>query len=107
LCQPAGIMHGGVIASLVDTTIAQSMLLTPAFLKASETGARLVSVDLRVKYLRPVSEGVVFCEAHSPRIGRQITHSTAICTNADGKEVATGDSIYTMVTTDQLRKRSD
>src|SRR5262249_23504405 len=31
LCQPAGIMHGGVIATIVDTAIAQSLLLTPEF----------------------------------------------------------------------------
>ena len=104
LCQPAGIMHGGVIASLVDTTIAQSMLLTPEYLAAQQNGARMVSVDLRIKYLRPVSEGYIECEAHTPRVGRTISHSTAVVTNAEGKEVATGDSIYMIVARDQLQK---
>ena len=34
LCQPAGIMHGGAIASLVDTAIAHSILLTPTYREA-------------------------------------------------------------------------
>jgi len=106
LCQPAGIMHGGVIASVVDTAIAQSMLLTPEFLAAQQEGARIVSVDLRIKYLRPVSEGYIECEAHTPRVGRTISHATAVVTNADGKEVATGDSIYMIIRKDQLEKRN-
>ncbi len=94
LAQPAGIMHGGVIATLIDTTIAQSMLLTPRCIEAHARGARIVSVDLRIKYLRPVTEGAIICEAITPRVGRTITHSTAVVTDSSGKEVATGDSIY-------------
>jgi uncharacterized protein (TIGR00369 family) len=105
LCQPAGIMHGGVIATLVDTAVAQSILLTPEFLAAQQDGARMVSVDLRIKYLRPVSEGIVECDAHTPRIGRTISHATAVVTDANGKEVATGDSIYMIIGRDQLQKR--
>jgi uncharacterized protein (TIGR00369 family) len=105
LCQPAGILHGGVIATMVDTAIAQSILLTPAFLRAQQDGGRLVSVDLRIKYLRPVAEGIIECEAHTPRVGRTISHATAVVTDAAGKEVATGDSIYMIVNREQLRKR--
>ncbi len=104
LAQPAGIMHGGVIATLVDTTIAQSMLLTPRCMEAHARGAMIVSVDLRIKYLRPVSEGTIICEAITPRVGRTITHSTAIVTDSAGKEVATGDSIYMIVEPRQPKK---
>jgi uncharacterized protein (TIGR00369 family) len=104
LCQPAGILHGGAIASLVDTAIAHSMLLTPEHLEAKARGATLVSVDLRIKYLRPVSSGIVTCEARAPRIGRQITHTSAIVTDVAGKEVAHGDSIYMIVGGERLRK---
>jgi uncharacterized protein (TIGR00369 family) len=105
LCQPAGILHGGAIASLVDTSIAQSMLLTPQYMEAHERGARIVSVDLRIKYLRPVSEGFITCEAHTPKVGRTITHATAVVHDANGKEVATGDSIYMIVEGERLKKR--
>lgn len=104
LCQPAGILHGGVIASLVDTAIAHAILLMLPDTDSPTTGGRIVSVDLRLKYLRPVSEGEVFCDAHIVRPGRQIIHAAATVTNAEGKEVALGDSIYMKVSTDQLLK---
>ncbi|MGD9723164.1 MAG: PaaI family thioesterase [Pirellulales bacterium] len=105
LCQPAGILHGGAIASLVDTAIAQSILLTPRYMEAHQRGARIVSVDLRIKYLRPVSEGIITCEAHTPRVGRTITHATAVVHDAAGKEVATGDSMYMIVEGERLKRQ--
>jgi uncharacterized protein (TIGR00369 family) len=104
LCQPAGIMHGGVIASLVDTSIAHSILLTPEHMEARPNGGRLVSLDLRIKYLRPVSTGLIFCDAKVTRFGRQVIHTTASVTDQAGKEVASGDSIYMMVSIDRLKK---
>ena len=106
LTQPAGIMHGGALAALVDTAIAHSLLLTPQYLAAKAQGAILVSVDLRIKYLRPVSSGLITCEARAPRVGRQVTHTSALVTDAAGKEVASGDSIYMMVAGEQLRKKN-
>ncbi len=107
ICQPAGIIHGGAIASLVDTAIAHSILLTPEHRALrDEHGARMVSVDLRLKYLRPVSSGKIFCDARVVRMGRQIIHTDAVVTNDEGKQVALGDSIYMMVTGKQLEKRA-
>ncbi|MCH8924384.1 MAG: PaaI family thioesterase [Planctomycetes bacterium] len=106
LCQPAGILHGGTIASLVDTAIAHAILLTLPDIDSPTAGGRILSVDLRLKYLRPVSEGEIFCEARIVRPGRQIIHTAATVTNAEGKEVALGDSIYMKVSGEQLRKKS-
>lgn len=105
LCQPAGIMHGGAIASLVDTAIAHSILLTPNYLEAKDAGGRIVSLDLRIKYLRPVSSGRIICDARITRQGRQIIHTTAEVVDEAGKAVASGDSIYMMVPAEQLRKK--
>lgn len=97
LTQPAGILHGGVIASLIDTGIAHALLLTESFRDVHDQGAALVSIDLRVKYMRPVSEGTIECEAKILRQGRQILHAEAVVTGADGKEVARGDATYMAV----------
>jgi len=105
LCQPAGIMHGGAIASLVDTAIAHSILLTPAYLEAFDVGRLLVSVDLRIKYLRPVSGGKIHCDAQVTRMGRQIIHTSAVVCNEEGKEVAYGDAIYMMISGRQIQKK--
>lgn len=93
LCQPLGIMHGGVIATLIDSGIAYALIQT----EVARQGAGWVSVDLRVKYLRPASAGTLVCESTIPRLGRQIIHGESIVRGADGKEVARGDSIYMVV----------
>jgi uncharacterized protein (TIGR00369 family) len=105
LCQPAGILHGGAIASLIDTAIAQSILLTLPDTDSPTAGGQIVSIDLRVKYLRPVSEGEIFCDARIVRPGRTILHTAATVTNAAGKDVALGDSIYMVIGEQQLKKR--
>lgn len=105
LCQPAGILHGGMVASLIDTGIAHAILATDMFVALAAEGGHMVSVDLRVKYLRPISEGVITCEAKIPRLGKHIIHGEAIVTNAEGKEVARGDSIYMTVHKTQLSKK--
>jgi uncharacterized protein (TIGR00369 family) len=107
LCQPAGIMHGGIIATLIDTGIAHALLMTEPYQEAFKKGGGIVSVDLRVKYLRPVSEGVIICESKIPRLGKQIIHGESIVTNEAGKEVARGDSIYMAVAGHQYQRRSD
>jgi uncharacterized protein (TIGR00369 family) len=105
LCQPAGIMHGGAIASLVDTAIAHAILLTLPDTGAPTTGGRIVTLDLRIKYLRPVSSGQIFCDARIIRSGRQVIHADAIVKNEEDKDVALGDSIYMIVNRDNLQKK--
>jgi len=99
LAQPAGLMHGGVIASLIDTGTAYALLLREEIQDALRDGGSLVTVDLRVKYLRPVADGIITCEARVIRMGRQIIHTDAVVTNEAGAEVARGDAIYTTART--------
>jgi uncharacterized protein (TIGR00369 family) len=104
LTQPAGIMHGGAIASLVDTAIAHAILLTLPDTGIPTSGGRIVTLDLRIKYLRPVGPGQIFCDARITRAGRQVIHADAVVKNQEGKEVAFGDSIYMIVTKDRLQR---
>ena len=105
LNQPAGIMHGGVIAALIDTGIAQAMLLTDTIQTAMAEGAALVSIDLRVKYLRPVTAGSITCESRILHGGRKIVHASSVVTNDAGKQVALGDSTYMIVPGTDLQPR--
>ncbi len=79
-------MHGGVIASLIDTGIAYALLPCEEVHLVLQRGGSLVSIDLRVKYLRPVSAGTITCEAKVTRLGRQISHADAVVTNEAGKK---------------------
>jgi uncharacterized protein (TIGR00369 family) len=102
LNQPAGILHGGVIASVIDTGIAHALFMTDMFQELTSRGGNIVSVDLRVKYFRPVSSGAILCESTIPRLGRRIIHAQSVVTDEAGKEVAIGDSIYMAVAGEEL-----
>ena len=104
LRQPAGLLHGGVVASLIDTGTAYALLLCEEFRETFQAGGSLVTIDLRVKYLRPVSGGTITCQSQVARMGRQIIHVDAIVTDEAAKEVARGDAIYTTVRPDRLQR---
>lgn len=92
-----GMMHGGIIATLIDITITQAMLMTDEYQRVRETRGSMTSVDLRVKYLRPLSSGHAVCEATIPHLGRRISHATAVVKSGEDKPLAFGDS--TIMTT--------
>jgi uncharacterized protein (TIGR00369 family) len=87
-----GMMHGGIIATLIDITITQAMLMTDEYQRVRETRGSLTSVDLRVKYLRPLSSGHALCEATIPHLGKRISHANAVVKSAEDKPLALGDS---------------
>jgi uncharacterized protein (TIGR00369 family) len=93
LRNPNGVMHGGVIATLIDASIAQAMLMTDEYQRVRDTKGSMTSVDLRVRYLRPVTAGKITCEARISHLGRRIGHANAIVTNDEGKDIAIGESI--------------
>ena len=88
-----GVMHGGVLATLIDATITQAMLMTDEYQQVRETKGSMSNADLRVRYLRPLTDGYAQCEARIPHLGKRIGHASAVVTNEQGKEVALGDSI--------------
>ena len=87
-----GMMHGGIIATLIDITITQAMLMTDEYQRVRETRGTLTSVDLRVKYLRPLTSGHAICEATIPHLGKRISHANAVVKSAEDKPLAFGDS---------------
>jgi uncharacterized protein (TIGR00369 family) len=93
LCNPNGVMHGGVIATLMDISITQAMLMTDEYQAVRDTRGSMTSVDLRVRYLRPISAGFATCEAHVPHLGKRVGHASAVVKNDQGKEVALGESM--------------
>ncbi|MFN7929074.1 MAG: PaaI family thioesterase, partial [Blastocatellia bacterium] len=64
--QLAGVMHGGAIATLVDTAVALAIVST------SEPGAKFTTIELKVNYLSPIVEGRVIAEARLIRDGKRI-----------------------------------
>jgi uncharacterized protein (TIGR00369 family) len=88
-----GVMHGGIIATLIDVGITQAMLMTDEYQEVRDTKGSMTSVDLRVKYLRPLTSGGATCEARITHLGKRVGHASAVVVNDEGKEIALGDSI--------------
>lgn len=66
LRQNKGVVHGGAIASLVDTAAAF------AILTILEKEERSTTIDLTIHYLRPLIEGRAKAHARVVRAGRRI-----------------------------------
>lgn len=88
LTQNHGVVHGGAIASLIDTATAFAIisLLAPR--------ERVTTVDLTVSYLRPLTEGRVTAVARVLRAGRRLFVVSAEVFDKDGKLATTALSTY-------------
>lgn len=84
--QPFGIVHGGVLATLIDTAT-----FWAAFMRLPQD-AGLVNVDLKLNYLKAVVDGHLRAEGECLRAGRQISYTIASVYNDDGELVAHGTS---------------
>ncbi len=83
---PLGTVHGGVMATLLDSAmgcVVQSML--PA-------GTSYTTLELKVNYLRPITSktGIVYCEGKIIHVGGRIATAEGRLTDADGKLYAHG-----------------
>ena len=77
------VIHGGVIASLVDTATGFALAI-----KAGDLGGP--SVDLRVDYLRPARRTALTANAHTVKCGRNIGVADASIFDEAGRLVAVG-----------------
>jgi acyl-CoA thioesterase len=88
LTQNQGLVHGGAIASLIDTATAFAIL---TLLAPSE---EVTTVDLTISYLRPVTRGRLRARAKVVRGGRRLFVVSAEVFSADTNLTATALSTY-------------
>jgi acyl-CoA thioesterase len=88
LTQLQGVMHGGAIASLIDTAVAF------AIVGGSEPRARFTTVEMKVNYLRPISKGRVTADARLIRDGRRIVVAECDVHDSEGRLAAKGLLTY-------------
>jgi acyl-CoA thioesterase len=92
LKQNNGVVHGGAIASLIDTATAIAIitLLAPY--------ERVTTVDLTISYLRPLLTGRARATARVLRAGRRLIAVSAEVSGDDGSLAATALSTYIRLT---------
>jgi acyl-CoA thioesterase len=88
LKQNQGVVHGGAIASLIDTASAFALL---TYIDVHE---RVTTTDLTIHYLRPVTEGRMSATAHIVRAGRRLFVLSVEVRNDRNVLVATAVTTY-------------
>lgn len=88
LTQNHGVVHGGAIASLIDTATAF------AIISLLDPGERVTTVDLTISYLRPITAGRITAVAKVVRAGRRIFVVLADVFGQDEKLATTALSTY-------------
>lgn len=90
--QPYGVVHGGVLATLIDTATFWSVFLS---IEREDDG--LASVDLKLNYLAPVFGGKLIATGRQIRMGKRLGYAEASVADADGQLVAHGTSTLTVL----------
>ncbi|MCG3171966.1 MAG: 1,4-dihydroxy-2-naphthoyl-CoA hydrolase [Myxococcota bacterium] len=86
--QPANLMHGGAMMTLVDDATAW------AILSMHGPGVRFVTMNLNMNFLRPVSRGAAIAEARVVRAGQRTVYLDCQITGSDGKLCAHSTVTY-------------
>ena len=94
LKQNHDVVHGGAIASLIDSAMAFAII--PLLAEKERT----TTVDLTIHYLRPLTEGVAKSTARVVRAGRRVVVVAAEVVDHNDKLVATAVSTYLRLTPD-------
>jgi uncharacterized protein (TIGR00369 family) len=91
LRQPYGLLHGGAIASLIDTATAF------AFMAVTDETVKGATSNLTVHYLKAHSVGPVTCMAKVVKSGKRLVTLSAEVHDEDGSLIATAISTYAKV----------
>ena len=80
---PNGVVHGGVVFTLVDTAMGR------ATMSVLEEGRICASIEVAVRYLRPITGGRLVATASMLRAGRRIVHLEGrVTVDGDDRPVA-------------------
>jgi len=90
LNQPQGLMHGGAIATLVDTVV------VPAIGTAYPDPRPFSTIEMSVRYLDTVRQEDLVAEGWVTKRGRHIVFCEVEVRTANAVKVATGHLIYTV-----------
>jgi uncharacterized protein (TIGR00369 family) len=88
LKQNNGVVHGGAIASLIDSATAF------AIISQLPPDERATTADLTISYLRPLKDGRAHATAKVVRSGRRLIVVSAELTDDAGKLIATALTTY-------------
>lgn len=90
---PHGFVHGAVVFTLIDTSMgAAVMSMLPE-------GQRCSTIELQVRFLRPIVGDALAAETTVVKPGRRVFHLESKVTTSAGTLVATGTGSFAVIET--------
>lgn len=90
LMQGAGKLAGGILATLLDEAMAHAVL-------GGNAGEATTTVDMNVKYYRPVSKGdTLICTGRVAKRGKKVVFAEAVIHNQDLECAAATATFFTL-----------
>jgi uncharacterized protein (TIGR00369 family) len=86
--QPAGVVHGGVLATMIDTVV------VPAIGSGYDEPRAFFTIDLSLRFLSPVIDDDMIAEGWVVQRGRSIVFCEAEVRSAKGTLAVTGSLVY-------------
>lgn len=88
--QAAGVIHGGVLATLVDTVV------VPAIAAAYEFDMAMLTLSLNVQFLGAVRQQDMIAEGWVTKRGRTVAFCEAVVRTPEGNAAVTGQAVYAL-----------
>lgn len=88
LNQPQGLIHGGVVATLIDTVV------VPAIGSAYDGPRRFATIEMSVRYLNTIRQEDLVAEGWVTKRGSRIVFCEVEVRTASAVKVAEGNLIY-------------
>ncbi len=101
---PNGVTHGAVLFAMVDTAMGQ------ATMDVLDDGWFCASVDVQLRFIRPVSSGMIEAEATVLKKGRSVVHLEARIVDDRDRLVATAAGTFAIIAmprVDDIEARGD
>ena len=98
--QPFGMAHGGVYASLIDAAAFWAVYTQ------IEAGSEMTTVELKVNYLAPASEGHFIAKGKSIKVGEHICLGETLIENEKGRLLAHGTTTMMIIDSVKMQDQS-
>jgi uncharacterized protein (TIGR00369 family) len=86
-----GVAHGGVAAAMADAAVGG------AIQRHFGGGRRITTVELKINYFLPVTEGRIFARSHLLRIGSTLCVGSVDLTDEHGRAIGTAIVTYMLI----------
>ena len=88
---PNGVAHGAVLFALADTAMGR------ATMSVLDEGVFCATIELSLRFIRPVRGGTVLAEATLLKRGRHVVHLDARVHDSEDRLIARADGIFAII----------